>query len=466
MEGIYTIETRIRLNSEIREYLNSYVVDFSQLYRVMWSQMSSPDFKLKYTKPSYYISHICNSYGVLKRTANTIYRSVIGRQKALIELKKVELSNVSQKFNKCNTDVEKLKFKINSIKPFVAENKVSDIELIKYRLLKKKLYQKQRKCNRLKQRRDFLRGIIDNKKYSLCFGTKKIYKQQWCLKDNHFKTHKKWYNTFVNNRDKYIEYLGSSDETYGNQMCQLEYNEICDNFSLKLRKEKKYAANQKYLIIDSLDFKYMKSELINTYTAYKMKSLDKKPISYRFVRRNNKWYLQVILNIERTPTTRYDNGTIGLDFNNGFIEVTETDKAGNILNQYHFQLRYHGCGNKAKTEMAETVSAIVNIAVNTGKDISIENLNFNRKKATVGKNKCYNKMIHTLDYSRYTDMLKNACHRKQVGLIQVNSAYTSIVGGGKYGKLRKLNKHQAASYIIARLGQGFTDKYKEYQTIA
>ena len=101
-----------------------------------------------------------------------------------------------------------------------------------------------------------------------------------------------------------------------------------------------------------------------------------------------------------------------------------------------------------------------------GKDITIESLNFNKKKATVGKNKAYNKMLHMLDYSRYTEMLQNACHRKQVGLIQINPAYTSVIGEKKYGKTRKLNRHQAASYVIARLGQGYTDTYGKYKTIA
>lgn len=74
-------------------------------------------------------------------------------------------------------------------------------------------------------------------------------------------------------------------------------------------------------------------------------------------------------------------------------------------------------------------------------------------------------MLHTLYYSRYTEMLRNACHRKQVNLIQVNPAYTSIVGELKYGNSRKLNRHQAASYVIARLGQGYTDSYNSYKTV-
>ena len=117
-----------------------------------------------------------------------------------------------------------------------------------------------------------------------------------------------------------------------------------------------------------------------------------------------------------------------------------------------------------KPELSETISRIVNIALQRGKDISIESLDFTKKKSQAGKNKQYNRMLHTLDYSRYTTLLQNACHRKQVGLHQVNPAYTSLIGYHKYGIKRKLNKHQFASYIIARLAQGYTDTYSNYST--
>ena len=54
--------------------------------------------------------------------------------------------------------------------------------------------------------------------------------------------------------------------------------------------------------------------------------------------------------------------------------------------------------------------------------------------------------------------LENACYRNKIGLIYVNAAYTSIIGESKYSKRMKLNRHQAASYVIARKGQGYIDK--------
>ena len=462
----FTIETRIILNDNIKNYLNTFVVDYNHLYRIMWHQVNDPLFEIKYPKASYYITYICNTYNVFKRTANTIYRSIMGKQKALLELKRYEANILYNKINTIESSINDLKNKINKLKPKIRDNNYKDNEIIKYRKYKVNLYQKQRKLNRLKQKYDYLKYNISNKNYYFCFGSKKLFKTQYFLKDNGYKTHIKWLNDFRKNRDKIIESIGASEETQGNQMYQLFYNSDSDNFYMKLRKEKNYSSSDsKYLIIDNLNFKYMK-DYLKTICLNNQNNKDKSPLSFRFIRRKNKWYLQIMFSIDCIEyLTRNNQGTLGLDFNDGFIEATETDLNGNILNQYHFDLKQHGFGNKAKSELQETISKIVNLALSKGKDIVIENLDFCKKKSKVTNNKKYNKMIHTLDYSKYIDYLQNACHRKQVGLIKVNPAYTSIIGEHKYGKQRKLNRHQSASYVIARLGQGYIDIFDKYSTI-
>lgn len=55
-------------------------------------------------------------------------------------------------------------------------------------------------------------------------------------------------------------------------------------------------------------------------------------------------------------------------------------------------------------------------------------------------------------------MLGNSSHRKKVELILVNPKDTSKIGKQKYSDTRKLSVHQAASYVIARKGQGYRDK--------
>ena len=52
--------------------------------------------------------------------------------------------------------------------------------------------------------------------------------------------------------------------------------------------------------------------------------------------------------------------------------------------------------------------------------------------------KAYNRMIHTLDYSRYIFRLENKCHKSKVSLNKVEAFYTSKIGYEKYSKERKM----------------------------
>ena len=91
-------------------------------------------------------------------------------------------------------------------------------------------------------------------------------------------------------------------------------------------------------------------------------------------------------------------------------------------------------------------------------------MNFKETKAETEKAKSengkgYNKMVHAFDYSRYKKSFENCCFRQNVNLVKVNPAYTSKIAEQKYCKNKKLVIHQGASFVIARKGQGFTDKY-------
>ena len=428
MEKQFTIETRLELQEDAVKYLTEYVVFYNEISRKLWQIVRLSNFKELYTR-SEFNTYACNKYNILKRTANSIYSDLAGKKKSLLELKKTELSN------------KKIRYK----KFFNKKN-----ELIN-------------KINNLKQDVENLEKDIKNKNIKISFGSKKLFNAQYNLEANGFRTHTKWKNNYHKKRDKNIYYLGSKDETLGNQLAQIDYDITTSKFTLKLRKEKQYSNESKYLNISNIDFKYMKDELINIINDHKSNQT-LLPLSYRIYRVKNKWYLQVIITtIVENYVTRKEYGVIGLDFNNGFISFSETNESGNLIKALNYPLKYHGCGNKALNEMLNTINNIVTYARSVGKDISIEDLKFDSKKANSIKSnqkneKKYNKMIHTLDYSRYIFRLENKCHKMQVSLNKVNPYNTSLIGYEKYAKNRKMTIHQAASFVIARRHQGFIDK--------
>ena len=192
------------------------------------------------------------------------------------------------------------------------------------------------------------------------------------------------------------------------------------------------------------------------------------PITYRFIRRGNKWYLRAIFE-NRFEETEYVtskfNGVIGLAYNDGFIQLSETDKSGNLVHLQKYDLQFHGCGNKAKTELEQTLHVITKYAVKVGKDIVIEDLDFKNTrakqiKAKSKKGKDYNRMLYRFDYTRYKQKLKEITFNQKVFIALVSPRNTSKIGKQKYSNLMKLTIHQAASYVIARRYQGFKDNLK------
>lgn len=130
--------------------------------------------------------------------------------------------------------------------------------------------------------------------------------------------------------------------------------------------------------------------------------------------------------------TRSTYGTIGLDYNDGFIELAETNETGNLIGLKHIDLNFHGTGNSAENEIRTKVSEIVDYAISVGKDIVIEDLDFRKTKSETDKAKSedgkeYNKMLHAFDYSRYKKTFENCCFRREANLIKVNPAYTSKI---------------------------------------
>ena len=254
--------------------------------------------------------------------------------------------------------------------------------------------------------------------------------------------------------------IGSKDEHGCKQILQLTPMVNAENgniFAIQLRKNTKAREYARGFC----NCKYMDEILAN--------SLIKQDhgATYRIVFRGNKCYLQAMVTLDKDTNdckTKSSYGTIGLDYNDRFIELAETNETGNLVYLKHFDLKFHGTGNSATSEISNITSKIIDYAILTEKDIVTENLDFRKTKSEIYKaksnyGKTYNRMINIYDYLRYKKSFENCCFRRDVNLIDVNPVYTSKIAKQKYCDRKKLIIHQGAAYVIARKGQGYVDKY-------
>ena len=392
---------------------------------------------------SKYNTYLQHKYGIVSRTANSIIFDAQGRFNALKELKEYERKQLERKIKHLESIViPKLveKRNQNSIK---LQDGVS-VSLAQQRNLRLRVVAKKSRLNRLKQKLSVLRYQLENGRLKLCFGTKRLLKQD--------------HDKFVEQRDSQMTFIGAREETACNQVLQLKYNRRSNQFVIRLRKDfggYKSAKGEDRYVYGKVYFNHHKGQLVSILRS------KGSPLSYRIVKRKGRYYLHCVFEFQvgnSDIVTRSSYGTIGIDFNKGFVALSETNHYGHLVKTAFMSYRFKS-GGKTKTDLQGVATSVVKLALQTGKDVCIENLDFiatkSKTEAKIGKK--YNDMLHSLAYREFSDAIESVVYRNRVELHKVNPAWTSWLAEKIYCKPMKLNIHTGASYVIARRGQGYKD---------
>lgn len=429
-------------NADLIEYFDDHRERQSQIMRKTFQVIKNSETFEK----SKYNTYLQNEYGITYRTANSIISDAQGRLNALKELKVFEKKQLEQKIEHLEKKVlPKLILKRDDyIVQLKTNPKRSPVQL---RNIRRKIVAKKNKLNQLKQKLDNVTYQIESGRLKLCFGTKRLLKRD--------------YKRFVAQRDSQMTFVGSKSETAQNNMLQLSYNPKNNQFDIKLRKDfdgyKNASKDDKY-VYGRVYFRHHKSELISILRQ------GYSPLSYTIIKKRNRFYLYCTFEIHVENDeflTRSSHGTIGLDFNKGFVTLSETNKHGHLLRTQVLPYRFKA-GSKTTTDLQKLVNQVVDIALQTGKDICIENLDFKKKKAKTESRhgRKYNEMLHSLAYRQFSNFIEGIAFRNLVYVRKVNPAWTSRLAKELYCPRMKLNVHVGASFVIARRGQGFKDTFK------
>lgn len=448
MEQLYTYETELKPkhNQEIIDYFNNYTTLFNRIVRNVWQYYNHQDVLV--SQRSKLNTLIQKQFSISSRTANSIILYVSGQYNSLKEVKKYELKRNSSKIEKLDDLISELALKLDVMAMKAHHNQLNEKKLIKYRGLKKKFVAIKKAKDRLQKENIRAQKQLNDKHFSLCFGSKSLFNHQYLESD-----HQNWYNKFKTARDGSILFTGCKDQTCCNQQLQLIYNKKNNQFTIQLRKEYAYQANDrdKY-VYGQVYFSYGNKEL------QKVLKTKSSPITYRVVRRDDRYFLQATITIEKDDIGEQDR-YIGIDFNKGFVAISEVKEDGNLINTNRIYYRFKQ-GNKTTNDLRQLAHDIATRCKENNMSLAIEDLDFGKKRAKTSKYKKdekYNEMLHSLAYSKFDEYISRACFTNGVWLRRVNPAYTSYIGKKKYNEIKKLNTHTSASYVIARRGMRFKD---------
>lgn len=73
-------------------------------------------------------------------------------------------------------------------------------------------------------------------------------------------------------------------------------------------------------------------------------------------------------NLSLTENTQ---GVIGVDFNEGFVAISQTNKYGHLVSIDKMTYRF-GSGNKTKNDLLLIINKLAELALKTGKDLVVK----------------------------------------------------------------------------------------------
>lgn len=428
---------------ELRTYIEKMAEQFSHMVHSAWVMIrrGMEDGEIK--------AALTAQYSVKSRVANAAIKQAHTKMNSLSALKETQALELESKINAYEKLLEDQKKEFQEWHQSVNWHKPQKGDCQRNKSWKRKINNMKNRLHAMKQKLENWQKAIENSSFSCCFGSKKLFKAQHHLKEAGFEDHEEWKTAWRKARTKSYFLLGSSDETQGNQLCQLTSRPESDWFDLLLRSGFTDDETEYHIAVR---IPYLKEELAD--------NLESCSVSYHFVLKDKGLYIQPVVKIKKKENYE-PHGMLGIDINDSFFSVTESDGQGNFVSSQDIPYSTEGSTAVNATVMAQKLSDIFTRAQLLHYGVAIETINLTKKKTKIQKSweKKYNRMISNFPYLRYMDNCEALSIKSGVPLYYVSPYWSSVLGDEKYSEKLKISRHQAAAYVIARRAQNYSEYY-------
>lgn len=265
---------------------------------------------------------------------------------------------------------------------------------------------------------------------------------------------------------RYAYFVGSKGEKFGNRNCQFDGKIIKIRVPYLL--EHTYG---EYVTTEIGKFSYGTQQIqqaLNTSGESVSKSGVRTPIefgvamTYRFYYKDFRWFMAVTFDLPapKKVTKSRHYGCIGIDLNPDSVGWAYVSPDGNPTAKG--QIKLHLAGKRrgqARAIIGDAVRRLTTLALTYCCPLVCESLDFNRKQTTLReRGRKYARMLSNFAYSRFFEALSGRCVNLGIELIQVNPAYSSLIGLVKYARMYGLASDEAAGLAIARRAMGLSER--------
>ncbi len=322
---------------------------------------------------------------------------------------------------------------------------------------RQKAHYAKRRAHKLALRAEAFRNEAAKPAPSVCFGSAKLFNAQHYLADNGFADHAEWRKAWRDARSDTLRSVGQCSKKSGNWAVLCQHIEA-DAFTLRIRLPSSCEAEGKYAIF-RLRLPYGYREILDQLSR-------NAAITWTFKRVDGTWKAYAAIT-ERAEARDMSAGAIGVDFNADHLAIAVIDASGNPLAKEcrTIPLALYGAStDKAKAMLGDAVRGVVDLAIERGLPIVIEDLDFGQKKTELrefGKARRA-RMLSGLSVAMFRQMLVTRAHRKGVRVVVINPRFTSFLGRLRYERRLGISVHHAAAVEIARRGLGCSVKAKPW----
>ena len=390
-------------------------------------------------------------YGVDSTTTRNVWHNLKGKQSSVAELRDIEAKDIKASIASIEKSIKKLEKGIK-------QKRKDGVGFSKDEFI---IHQKKR---RLAIKHQKLERAQTNK--SLCFGTKKLFNAQHHLEANGYETHEEWREDWRLARTSNFMMVGAKIYKGGNQLCRLDTQGnltitvpkcLIPQFGTHVSCTGVFFRHGQGWIDSALEPK--------TYVSEGKKKSSRigatAPLTHRFVRKDGRWYLHTTVERPELPwISSKSNGAIGIDLNVDNIAWAHCNNHGNL--KAHGQIAIDlKCKSSKQTQdiLSKAIVEIITLAKTLQCPIVIERLDFAKKKAGLREQgKGYAEMLSSFAYAKFGELIHSKAYYAQLQVIEVNPAYSSLIGLTKFMSMYGLNSGTAAGLVLARRCFRFSER--------
>lgn len=308
-----------------------------------------------------------------------------------------------------------------------------------------------------------IKDKFDKGQPSVCFGSRKLFKQQDTV---YAGRHDEWIKEYRSRRNHGMTIPGRTGIIQGN--CVVRYNQDSKTLSYDSMeripvKTKNPGKTKKESVLravtyetNGVEFPYGQDFVENAVSDPARKS-----VAWRFEDAGNRILIKCIISVEQELPRKneyFGNGCVAFDTNVDHLAMAEIDKNGNLIHHEVIPFRISGKTDGQREQiLSAALEKVFQYSTDKHKPVAMESLKDIKNQGMYG-NKDLNRKLSEFAYTKITQLAESKSYKYSIGLYKTAPAFTSQIGKIKYMRRYGISVHVAAAMTIGRRAMGFKER--------